>query len=105
MARCIRLWRARTAHEVTCVIGQPLVEDLFAEAGQHVGWMLEKRRCEGSLRSDSRQGVVSGVRSSTWQANCSVAAVPTEHGALVVVGASRSTGRLSAPRAAPCVST
>src|SRR5262249_37766531 len=30
VSRLIRLWRARTAHEVACVIGQPLVEVLFA---------------------------------------------------------------------------
>src|ERR1044072_9352016 len=29
----VRLWRARTEHEVACVIGQPLVEILFAKAG------------------------------------------------------------------------
>jgi hypothetical protein len=42
MALVSRLWRARTPHEMTCVIGQPLVEVLFAEAGQHVWWMLER---------------------------------------------------------------
>ena len=42
VARRVRLWRARTPHEVPCVIGQPLVEVLFAKACQHVEWVLEK---------------------------------------------------------------
>jgi phenylacetate-CoA ligase len=36
------VWRPRAAHEVACVIGQPLVEVLLAQAGQHVEWMLER---------------------------------------------------------------
>ncbi len=42
VSRTARLWRARTPHEVACVIGQPLVEVLFAETCQHGPSMLNR---------------------------------------------------------------
>src|SRR5574338_1564125 len=105
MTRTVRLWHARTPHDVPCVIGQPLVEVLFTKAGQHVCWVLEKNRCEGSLRSVARESVVSGLRSSTWQANCPVASVPPDDRALVARCVTRPPGRPDTPAVASRVST
>jgi phenylacetate-CoA ligase len=38
----VEVWRTRTAHEMTGVIGQPLMEVLFTKAGQHGSGMLER---------------------------------------------------------------
>src|SRR5215831_6458083 len=61
VTRSTRVWRARTAHEVACVIGQPLVEVLLAQSGQHVHWMLERVWRHGCLRSVASEGAISGL--------------------------------------------